>query len=219
MINPVAIGILGGTFDPIHLGHLRLAEEVADALHLAQVRFIPGGTPPHRVTPRSDAAHRLAMTRLAITGNPRFALDERETKRAGLSYTVDTLSEVRAEVGAATPLVLMMGADAFVKFDTWRRWRDIFDLAHIAVAHRPGASLSEMPATLADEVTRRRAQASTAITQAAGCLFEVAITALNISATAIRDQIARRLSTRYLLPAEVQTYISDNHLFLKDFPA
>ena len=120
-----AIGILGGTFDPIHLGHLRLAEEVADALKLAQVRFIPAGTPPHRAMPRTDAVHRLAMVRLAIANNPRFALDDRETQRTGLSYTHDTLASLRAEVGDATPLVLIMGADAFVKLETWHRWREI----------------------------------------------------------------------------------------------
>ena len=186
---------------------------MADALKLAQVRFIPGGTPPHRETPRTSAAHRVAMTRLAITNNPRFALDDRETRREGLSYTFDTLTEVRAEVGAATPLVLMMGADAFVKFDTWHQWQAIFELANIAVAHRPGASLGAMPPAIAEEVTKRRA---TAITGAAGAVFEVPITALDISATAIRALVAHGLSTRYLLTPEVQTHITSNHLFLKD---
>lgn len=210
-----AIGILGGTFDPIHLGHLRLAEEVAEALALAQVRFIPGGTPPHRDVPLSSAPHRVAMTRLAIQGNARFALDERETRREGPSYTFDTLTQIRAEAGAGTPLVLMMGADAFAKFDTWHRWREIFDLAHIAVAHRPGVASSDFPAALAAQVTQRRSD-ERRLTTPAGLILRVAITALDISATAIRGAIARRCSVRYLVAPEVMAYIEHNSLFLKD---
>ena len=118
-----ALGILGGTFDPIHFGHLRLAQEVADALSLSEVRFIPGGTPPHRAAPHSSAQHRVAMVRLAIEDNPLFVLDERETRRDGPSYTFDTLAALRAELGAAQPLVLIMGADAFTAFNRWHRWQ------------------------------------------------------------------------------------------------
>jgi nicotinate-nucleotide adenylyltransferase len=211
-----AIGILGGTFDPIHLGHLRLAEEVADALRLAQVRFIPCGTPPHRSAPRSSAEHRVAMIRLAIANNPRFALDERELQRAGPSYTFETISAVRTEVGAAVPLVLIMGADAFIKFDTWHRWREIFDLAHIAVAHRPGSRLTDMSALITAQYQQRRMNALDGADTAAGHLFEVPITALDISATRIRATIAGHRSARYLLPAEVYSYIECNALFSKE---
>jgi nicotinate-nucleotide adenylyltransferase len=213
-----AIGILGGTFDPIHCGHLRLAQEVAEVLALAEVRFIPGGTPPHRARPQTPAADRVAMVKLAIQDNPLFVLDERETQREGLSYTFDTLSQLREELGATQPLVLIIGADAFLGFDQWHRWREIFALAHIAVAHRPGADLSAIPdAALAQVFAQRRvAQAQAVHDTPAGAVAVVPITALDISATAIRAALRGGRSARYLVPAEVRRYIEDNHLFLKE---
>lgn len=213
--TPKAIGILGGTFDPVHFGHLRLAQEVAEALTLAEVRFIPGGTPPHRALPRTPAAERATMVKLAIADNPLFVLDERETRREGLSYTYDTLCELRAEAGAVQPLVLIMGADAFLKFETWHRWRDIFSLAHIAVAHRPGTDLAAIKdATLVQEFEQRRTQDESAIQRtAAGSIFVVPITALDISATAIRAGIRAGHSVRYLLPSPVIDHILRKYLF------
>jgi nicotinate-nucleotide adenylyltransferase len=212
-----AIGILGGTFDPIHFGHLRLAQEVAEALSLTQIRFIPGGTPPHRAVPQTPVADRVAMVKLAIEGNPLFALDEREARRSGNSYTFDTLNELRAELGAACPLLLIMGADAFLGFTSWHRWQEIFGLAHIAVAHRPGSVWGEMPAALAREFAQRRGSDQQAVHRAAaGAIVEVPITALDISATRVREQLRSRQSARYLLPASVLDYINDKQLFLKD---
>jgi nicotinate-nucleotide adenylyltransferase len=213
-----AIGILGGTFDPIHCGHLRLAQEVAEALALRVVRFIPGGTPPHRERPQTPAAARVAMVKLAIADNPLFVLDERETQRKGLSYTFDTLTGLRAEVGVTQPLVLIMGADAFVAFDRWHRWREIFGLAHIAVAHRPGTDLSSIPdAMLAQEFAQRRVADRHALQRTpAGAIAVVPITALDISATAIRAAIRDGRSTRYLVHPDVIAYIERKLLFLKD---
>ena len=220
-----AVGILGGTFDPIHYGHLRLAQEVADALALACVRFVPGGTPPHRAAPQTSAADRVAMVKLAIADQPLFALDDRETRRVGKSYTVDTLTEVRAELGATCPLVLIVGADAFSGFESWHRWQDIFSLAHVAVVQRPGSSGSGMSAALAREFTQRRSDDLQVVHRApAGAIVEVPITALDISATAIRGLIQAKRSARYLLPATVLAYIEHkiehnteyNYLFLKD---
>lgn len=214
-----AIGILGGTFDPVHFGHLRLAQEVAEALALRQVRFIPGGTPPHRGRPQTPAADRVAMVRLAIADNPLLLLDERETRRAGYSYSFDTLSELRAELGTLQPLVLIMGADAFAAFDKWHRWREIFDLAHVAVAHRPGTDLAaDVNTSLAQELARRRRDDAGAVqNSAAGCIAVVPITALAISATAIRALRAAGRSVRYLLPPPVIAYMDHNNLFLKEF--
>ena len=212
-----AIGILGGTFDPIHFGHLRLAQEVTEALSLTQIRFIPGGTPPHRALPQTPAADRVAMVRLAIDGNPLFVLDERETRRSGKSYSFDTLHELRAELGANCPMVLLMGADAFLGFETWHRWQEIFGLAHIAVAHRPGSALGEMPAALAREFAQRRTHDTHAVHRAAaGAIIEVPITALDISATAVRAMVRAQRSVRYLMPPAVIQYINANKLFLKD---
>ncbi len=222
-VNHEAIGILGGTFNPIHLGHLRLAQEVADTLALGEIRFIPGGTPPHRATPQTPVADRVAMVKCAIEGNPLFVLDEREARRSGKSYTFDTLRELRAELGATRPLVLMMGADAFLGFESWHRWQEIFALAHIAVAHRPGSVLvsGEMPTALAREFTQRRGHdrhaAHHAVNHtAAGVIVEVPITALDISATQVRELIRLRRSARYLLPTAVLDYINDKKLFLKE---
>ncbi|MPZ44034.1 MAG: nicotinate-nucleotide adenylyltransferase [Betaproteobacteria bacterium] len=152
------IGILGGTFDPVHYGHLRLAEEAADALGLTQVRLIPAALPNLRARPGTKPHQRLEMTRLAAAHNPRLAVDDRELRREGMSYTVDTLDELRAELGATRPIWLILGADAFLRLPAWSRWLQLFDLAHIAVATRPGYTLDEavrQSAELAAEWHRR----------------------------------------------------------------
>lgn len=216
--SPAAIGILGGTFDPIHYGHLRLAQEVAQTLALAEVRFIPAAAPPLREQPRTAAQHRVAMVRLAIAGNPLFTVDDRETRRSGLSYTYDTLAELRAALGNACPLVLIMGADAFLRFDRWHRWREIFELAHLAVAHRPGTAMGDIDSRdLAREFTARRvADATTLHAAPAGRIAVLAIPALDISATAIRAALAAGRSARYWTPDAVIEYINHNYLILKD---
>lgn len=212
------IGILGGTFDPIHYGHLRLAEELGERLRLEEVRFFPSGTPPHRSAPAVTADHRLAMTRLAAAGNARFAVDDRELRRAGPGYTFDTLRELRADLGDARPLALLLGADAFLEFATWHRWREIFGLAHVAVAHRPGFPVERwaerMPEPLAREYSARLMQQPLAIhLSPAGGVVIVPFTALEISATAIRDMLRAGASPRYLLPGAVLDYIRSHGLY------
>jgi nicotinate-nucleotide adenylyltransferase len=212
------IGILGGTFDPIHYGHLRLAEELGESLRLEEVRFFPSGTPPHRSAPAVTADHRLAMTRLAAAGNARFTVDDRELRRAGPGYTFDTLKELRADLGDARPLALLLGADAFLEFATWHRWREIFGLAHVAVAHRPGFPVERwaerMPEPLAREYSGRRMQQPLAIhLSPAGGIVIVPFTALEISATAIRDMLHAGVSPRYLLPGAVLDYIRSHGLY------
>lgn len=214
------IGILGGTFDPIHFGHLRLAQEAGDALKLGQVRLIPSGTPPHRAAPRAPAADRLAMTRLAVSGNPLLTVDEREIGRDGPCYTVDTLGELRRELGAAQSICLLLGADAFLDFATWRRWHEIFRLAHIVVAHRPGFPVDtwreRMPQPLAREYAARTLpQPLTVHLAPAGGIAVIPITALDISATAIREGIRAGLSPRYLLPDSVLDYIQKKRLYIE----
>jgi nicotinate-nucleotide adenylyltransferase len=217
-VSSAPLGIVGGTFDPIHYGHLRLAEELGEALKLDEVRFIPAGTPPHRSAPRASAQHRVAMARLAIAGNPRFALDERETGRAGPGYTYDTLAELRRESGDARPLLLLLGADAFLEFATWHRWHEIFGLAHLAVAHRPGFPTERwaerMPQPLAREYEARLVRQPLAThLQPAGGIIVLPFTALDLSATAIRDMLAAGASPRYLLPSSVLDYIRQHHLY------
>jgi nicotinate-nucleotide adenylyltransferase len=212
------VGVLGGTFDPIHLGHLRLAEELAAALRLEEVRLVPSGTPPHRSAPRVSVEHRVAMTRLATAGNTRFTVDEREARSDGPAYTFDSLSGLRAETGATRPLALLLGADAFLEFATWHRWHELFSLAHVAIAHRPGFPVERwaerMPQPLAREFSARLMQQPLAIHLApAGGIVVVAITALDISATAIRDMLGAGRSPRYLLPDAVLDYIRSHHLY------
>ncbi|MDP2787160.1 MAG: nicotinate-nucleotide adenylyltransferase [Pseudomonadota bacterium] len=213
------IGLLGGTFDPIHYGHLRLAEELAEVLNIGQVRIIPAGHPPHRGQPRAAAVHRLEMTRRAVAGNPRFLLDTREIDKTGPCYSVDTLAALRAELPPATSLVLFMGGDAFLGLTTWHEWRRLFDLAHIAVAHRPGYSLASWEDALPDPLrtllsTRRCEQAAEIAEKPAGRVFLHTITQLDISASQIRDRALRGKSLRYLLPEPVIDYINENHLYV-----
>lgn len=212
------VGILGGTFDPIHIGHLRLAEEIVDACKLAMVRFIPAAIPPHRATPRVTADDRREMARLAIADNPRFGLDDRELKRAGPSYTFDTLTELRREIGTTRPLCLLLGADAFLDLAAWHRWRELFSLAHVVVAHRPGFSVDSwgqrMPQPLAREYeTRRLMQPLATHWTPAGGIATVATTALDIAATRIRSGLEAGRSQRYLIPDSVLDYIEARGLY------
>ncbi len=208
-----AIGVLGGTFDPIHYGHLRLAEEMAEVLDLAEVRFIPAGRPPHREAPATGALHRLEMTRRAIASNSRFVVDDREVRMDRASYTVDTLTELRAELDPAQPVFLLLGADAFWGLPTWHDWTRLFDLAHIAVAERPGSRWLQsdaLPDPLTAEVHKRQTAGPTA---PAGAVLFKPMTPLGISATAIRDALARGHSARYLTPDAVLDYIHTFQLY------
>lgn len=212
------IGVLGGTFDPIHLGHLRLAEEVADACRLARVLVMPAALPNLRDAPRTPALHRAAMARLAIEGNPRLALDARELSRPGMSYTVDTMRELRAELGDAAPIVFMLGADAFARLPAWDRWREMFDLAHIAVATRPGQSIeaSALAPELGSELSRRGRNPAELAVSPAGGVGVVPIPLLEVSATVLRERLARGASVRYLLPEAVVAYIRSHSLYRVD---
>lgn len=212
-----SIGILGGTFDPIHFGHLRLAEEAADALHLGNIRFIPAGTPYHRDGAAAGAEHRVAMTRLAITDNPRFMLDDREVQRDGPSYTVDTLTELRGELGFAIPIVVLMGTDAFRNIVTWHRYAELFGLAHIAIVTRAGMApdwLNTVDSELRRELKGRLVTQERVLHDGpAGCIISVDMTPLEISATDIRTRFRTGKSVRYLLPAPVLEYIELHQLY------
>ena len=213
-----AIGILGGTFDPIHFGHLRLAEEMLEMADLQQIRFIPAGTPPHREVPQVSARHRSAMVKLAIADQPAFVLDDREVKRTTPCYTVDTLRELRAELGASQPLCLLMGGDAFLQLHTWHEWERLFDLAHIVVGFRPGFTLDERIHSATEKLRRHYQQRLCAVAtlsqQPSGGIVELAIPKLEISATLIRSRVAENRSIRYLLPNAVADYIHQHHLYI-----
>ncbi len=212
-----SIGILGGTFDPIHYGHLRLAEEMLELANLRQIRFIPAGTPPHRDMPQVSAQHRSAMVQLAIADQPAFLLDAREVERTTPCYTVDTLNELRAELGAAQPLCLLMGGDEFVQLHTWHEWERLFELAHIVVGSRPGFTLQDRIDTAIPALRRhyqlRLCAADALSRQPAGGITELAIPKLEISATLIRSRVAENRSIRYLLPNAVADYIHQHRLY------
>ena len=210
------LGIFGGTFDPVHFGHLRLAEESIGHLGLGGVRWIPAGQPPHRGAPQVTAAQRLEMVRRSTAGNARFSVDASEVEAAAPSYTIHTLERLRRELGSTQPLVLLVGADAFAGLASWHRWRDILALAHIAVSHRPGfpVEMASLPEALASEFNARRLSDVAGLkASASGAIVTFAMTQLAISATQIRKLLANDLSARYLLPDAVLDYIQTNSLY------
>jgi nicotinate-nucleotide adenylyltransferase len=212
-----ALGLLGGTFDPIHCAHLEMAREVKDALGLAAVHLIPVGDPPHRHAPVASAADRLAMLALAVADYPGLVVDDREVRRQGPSYTVLTLSELRAQA-PTRPLALLLGADQFLALPTWHRWRDVLGLAHIVVVARPGMPLPATPAAPLDGEWRARHTTDIAVLAKtpAGAVFVQAITPHAISASMIRAALAKgdMAAVRGLLPPAVLAYIEHNHLYV-----
>ena len=217
-MTPSALGILGGTFDPVHNGHLELARELRAALPLSGVRFVPAGAPPHRAAPIASAADRLAMIELAIAGHPGLAMDAREIARPGPSYTVQTLEELRRE-DPARPLVLIVGADAFLGLPAWHRWHELFALAHLVVVARPGVDLdpARLPALLPEWQRRRTGDPQALVATPAGAILTHPVTAHDISATALRALLACGPAgydaARGLLPAAVLAYIERNQLY------
>lgn len=206
------IGILGGTFDPIHFGHLRPALEAMEGVDLAEIRFIPCRQPAHRGLPQASPEQRLAMLERAVLDQPGFVVDTRELLRSGPSFMVDTLTSLRQEVGAA-PLCLLLGTDAFDDLHHWRRWRDIPELAHLLILHRPGRHPPRAP-VLAELVQSRRAVHPEALrARPAGSILFQPVTQLDISGTRIRATLARGHSPRFLLPDAVLTYIDEQSLY------
>jgi len=206
-MNP--IGIFGGTFDPIHYGHLRTAFEMLQALRFSEVRFIPSGDPPHRGKTFAAADVRLEMVRVAVQGQPGFTVDECELTRDGPSYTIDTLSLLREEQPDAS-LGLIVGMDAFLGLTSWHRWDEILDLAHIVVAHRPGwraPDIGELGEMITAHGTHR---VDDLHGNRHGYIHIHAVTQLEIASTEIRDLIAAGRDPRFLMPDTVHDVIVDS---------
>ena len=202
------VGIFGGTFDPIHFGHLRTAFELLHALRLAEVRLVPAGNPPHRGIPLCDARHRLDMVRAAVADQPGLVVDDREVRREGPSYTVLTLRELRDEA-PRRPICLLLGMDAFLGLPQWHEWRSVFDLAHVVVAHRPGWTAPDT-GTLGELLAARGTQRVEDLHQSvAGRIHVRPVTQLEISSTDLRDLIVAGQDPRYLLPDAVRALIRD----------
>ena len=220
MNKPAPVGIFGGTFDPIHHGHLRLAQEALEQCGLKEVRFIPSGTPPHRTVPCASPAQRLQMVRLGIQEQAGLILDEREVERTDPCYSVDTFGALRQELGAKQPLCLLLGSDAFLQMHTWHQWLQLFELTHIVVMQRPGRPVGNAMAQ-ADAGLRQQYQTRLAPTpqllheSPAGLIAVLDMPQLDISATDIRSRSAQKKNLRYLLPDTVAQYIHKNQLYLK----
>jgi nicotinate-nucleotide adenylyltransferase len=194
------IGVFGGTFDPIHFGHLRPALEVLQALGLREIRFVPLRQAVHRPQPLAAAPQRLAMVRAAVEGQPGFVVDERELGRKGASYSFETLTSLRAELGRDLPICLLTGLDAFRDFPRWHRPEEILDLAHLVVMRRPGGGEIGDPLLRRWMETRLVSEASELARSPGGLILFQQVTQLAISATAIRSLVLGGLSPRFLLP-------------------
>ena len=208
-----ALGILGGTFDPIHYGHLRPAQEVLRVLDLAEIRVIPAANPPHRRPPVATPEQRLHMVELAVVGFPGFIVDDREFRRGGPSYTVLTLESLRREFGER-PLCLLLGLDAFESIETWHQWQRLPELAHLIVMTRPGW---EFPAgaRLPPWARDRQVRDTSILNQAsAGKIYYQAVTPQDISATRIREALARGEPVEAWLPSAVLEYIRANRVYV-----
>ena len=206
-MNPV--GIFGGTFDPIHYGHLRTAFEMLQALRFGEIRFVPSGDPPHRGETYADAKLRFEMVRVATEAQPGFVVDDRELKRDGPSYTIDTLTSLRAEQ-CDVPLGLILGMDAFLGLTTWHRWDEILGLAHIVVAHRPGWRAPDIGALgelISDYGTHRIDDLHD---HSHGRIHIHAVTQLEISSTEIRELVAAGRDPRFLMPDSVRDVIASS---------
>lgn len=203
------IGIFGGTFDPVHYGHLRSALEVKEIFNLNEIRLIPSAQPPHRQSPQAAADSRLEMLKLAVNNLPGFIVDTRELERAGASYMVLTLESLRQDFPHQS-LLLFIGSDAFNHLQEWYQWQRLFDWAHIVVLTRPGYQVGDLVPFLVDKQASLAKELSE---QLAGKLYFQAITQLDISATAIRAMVAHGKSPQFLLPDAVVAYIKEHQLY------
>ncbi len=210
-----SVGLFGGTFDPVHFGHLRTALELKQTLKLDEIRLLPCNLPGHRLEPLGSAEQRLHMVKLAIIDEPELQIDDREMTRQGVSYMVDTLDSLRTELGEDAALCLILGTDAFLSLNTWHEWKKIPDLAHIIIVARPGCTLPSD----ADGVMGRFMHARAALephelkSSPSGRVLVQCLTPLDISATAIRSIISVGKSPRYLLPDLVWDYIKQQNLY------
>ena len=207
------LGILGGTFDPVHNAHLQLAREALAALPLGSIRWLPSGMPGHRDSPHASAEDRLAMLRLALAADARYAIDDAELRSDVRTYTVHTLQRLRSELGPQVPLVFLIGADHLIALDRWKDWKRLFELAHFGVARRPGYPLQPLPGAVAEEYAHRRGEAADLARHPAGRIVVFDMTPLDISSSAIRRAFAAGRVPREALPAPVLAYIEQHSLY------
>ena len=207
------IVFLGGTFDPVHNGHLHAANGAAKALDVARVDLVLAARPKHRAPPIASIEHRWVMLELAVAGEARLRADDREVRRGSATYTIDTLEDARARAGPAEPIVWLLGWDAYRQLPTWHRWRELADYAHLAVLKRPGSD-STLDATMNEFTQRRRIDARVRLGETpAGAVYFIDAPMQPISSTDIRARLARGDDVRALLPPAVSTYIATHRLY------
>jgi nicotinate-nucleotide adenylyltransferase len=205
--------LYGGTFDPIHNGHLAIARAASEAL-AADVYFLPAADPPHRPRPGASAEQRQEMLTLAIAGAPRFYIDTRDLRRGGVSYAVDALREMRTESGVRAPLAWLIGADSFRTLDTWRDWHDLFELTHFVLAPRPGVGFDGASEALRSACAERWRDHPNALAQApAGLIWPLPMAPRPESGTAIRRCLAQGEDVAGALPATVADFIRRRELY------
>ena len=206
------IGVFGGTFDPIHQGHLHVAKQLCERLQLDEMRMMLAPQPPHRVQPQATAAQRWQMLQLALQDSPELIADDRELRRQGPSYSFDTLSELRIESGPEALFVFCLGWDSLVSFPSWHRWRELLDLCVLAVVNRPHHVEGETP--LNGELARRLIPSADNPVLRLGQIVEIVIVAVPVSATQVREGLAagRELPGNWLAPGVTQ-YIKQNQLY------
>ncbi len=211
------LGLFGGTFNPIHYGHLRAGEEVCQALDLTRLWFMPAAQPPHKAREVTPFAVRLEMTRLALGDHPVMEVSDIEGRRPGKSYSIETLRQLREELGPAWELYFILGLDAILEIPTWKDFRELFTLSHIVVLDRPGYDRSRLEKVLLQEVNPqfRPLPEGAGFRHPSGHqVLTLATTLLDISATLIRRLVNKGGSLRYLLPEAVRGYIINHKLYL-----
>jgi len=208
------IGILGGTFDPIHNGHIRLALEAQVQLKLDQIRLIPVNIPPHRAKPIASTVQRQRMIELAIKDQSCFSIDCRELESEEISYSINTLKSLREEF-PEDALCLILGRDAFNKIDSWKDWQELLHYAHIIVANRPNESSTKLTGELQSWIEKNLITDHTLLkNNLSGNIHFINIPMLDISSSMIRQLCSEQKAIDNLLPTTTQTYIKDNHLYL-----
>jgi len=211
------VGLLGGTFDPIHVGHLAAARAAQAAFGLDQMRLIPSATPPHRPdSPRASGYHRMEMVRLAVADTPGWAASDLELAREGPSYTYDTLTTLGSEGLSPLQIFFITGADAFVDITTWHRYPEVLDAAHFVVVARPGTSLDRLRTRLPALAPRMIEAGRFTVADTPRIILLNASTP-DVSATQIRQRVAARQSVDGFVPEAVSAYIDRHSLYRRDF--
>ncbi|MGB2180145.1 MAG: nicotinate-nucleotide adenylyltransferase [Porticoccaceae bacterium] len=212
-VNNMSVALLGGTFNPIHFGHLNLANCLVDYLQVESMRMIPCAIPPHRETPSVSAEQRLAMLQLAIDDHPLLTSDDLELRKSTPSYSIETVQQIRQQVGEETPLFFCIGMDSLLTIDSWHHWQQLLDYCHLAICPRPGYKLpikghlaEWIEQNLCDDIERVK-------TLAQGCLHLCKIPLKDISSTAIRDSIKCAQSIDHLTPKSVVNFITKHSLY------